>query len=425
MEIQNSDTKDLQLETVIIITNYFAFKTSHLNVRRTKAKNYICLTGLNLEIVPEYEFFFDKIIKAKWTKNLEEVKEALKGVINDPLKTRFIAVSDEANLQVAMLRDHFGVPGPSAQIMEKFTDKFITKKNMEKYGMQVPKYFVPTEQEMNNIDELILKAEKDVGYPIFSKPGVSVSAKNTFEIFNREDLKQAIEFYKNKNIEFELDEYLSGTLCETDCLLIKEEIKFFCCWKNMRGFKEFLKLKNVGQVMLPSNQETYQRLLNYTKEFIKSQSPVPDNALDIEVWLNKKNELIIQECQLRRPGNTVPDAISAAIGLNIVTCSFELQAGESIRVPKDDFKTPWKQYSGWIEFPHMCNKLIIGLTPFPKGVKSKITIKWLYSVGEVVPVPYDMYDYSANIILVNTDWEQLNKDWLLFWDWHPYVYETK
>ena len=70
---------------------------------------------------------------------------------------------------------------------------------------------------------------------MFLKPTVSFASTNLFKVNNRDELKKAIQFYAKENIQFEIDEYLSGKLMKFDAVMIGNEAKFFSPMENLFG----------------------------------------------------------------------------------------------------------------------------------------------------------------------------------------------
>ena len=68
---------------------------------------------------------------------------------------------------------------------------------------------------------------------MFLKPTVSFACNDVFKANDRNELKKAIEFYISKDIQFEIDEYLSGKLMKFDTIIIGNEIKFFSPMENL------------------------------------------------------------------------------------------------------------------------------------------------------------------------------------------------
>ena len=80
-------------------------------------------------------------------------------------------------------------------------------------------------------------AEKEIkNYPMFLKPTGDFASTKLFKVNDRKELKAAIESYTNENIQFEIDELLTGTLMEIDSVIINNDVKFFCAAENLHDF---------------------------------------------------------------------------------------------------------------------------------------------------------------------------------------------
>ena len=57
---------------------------------------------------------------------------------------------------------------------------------------------------------------------------------------------------------------------------------------------------------------------------IKAYGEIPDEVINVEVWLTNDDELVFQEINLRRPGTNTPICIEKAWGINYENISFDI-----------------------------------------------------------------------------------------------------
>ncbi len=118
------------------------------------------------------------------TPHLAEAVDALRKKYGQP--QRIIGVLEVLQVQLATLRQHFGVPGTDPDTADLFRDKARMKDRLRAAGLPVAKHAlirtrVDAEQFMRR-----------VGFPMVLKPPAGMGAKATFRVNSAEDLFRAV-----------------------------------------------------------------------------------------------------------------------------------------------------------------------------------------------------------------------------------------
>jgi biotin carboxylase len=95
---------------------------------------------------------------------------------------RIIGMLEALMVQLGQAREHFGLPGTSAEVAELFRDKAKMKAALHKAGLPVARNALVTTEK-----QALAFAEK-VGYPLILKPPAGMGARSTFRIQRRDDL---------------------------------------------------------------------------------------------------------------------------------------------------------------------------------------------------------------------------------------------
>jgi hypothetical protein len=100
---------------------------------------------------------------------------------------RILGVLEALQTQLAEVRAHFGVPGPSVQTAERFREKALMKDVLRAAGIPVARHRLLT----SGADAAQFLAE--VGYPIVLKPPAGAGCKATWRVENEGQLREALQ----------------------------------------------------------------------------------------------------------------------------------------------------------------------------------------------------------------------------------------
>jgi ATP-grasp domain len=136
---------------------------------------------------PDKDVFFDKVR----IENPLETSDLIAGV--QELKrrhgapVRILGILEAMQVQLAQVRQHFGVEGASVEVAETFRDKSRMKAALQKAGLPVGRNRLLT----NAADAKAFAHE--VGFPMVLKPPAGMGAKATFRVRSLMELGAALE----------------------------------------------------------------------------------------------------------------------------------------------------------------------------------------------------------------------------------------
>lgn len=99
---------------------------------------------------------------------------------------RIIGVLEPLQVQLALARAEFGIPGTDVETAELFRDKALMKDRLRAAGLPVARHRLVT-----GIEDAAA-FEREVGFPIVLKPPAGMGAKATFRVRSREELYRAV-----------------------------------------------------------------------------------------------------------------------------------------------------------------------------------------------------------------------------------------
>lgn len=313
-----------------------------------------------------------------------------------------IITHDEYSMALAAkLRDYYGME-PSYNVISKFTDKFIMKESLSNTEIKIPKY-IRFDQNHYLYDTNYLRSIIDyLGLPIFAKKIMGTCSEGSQKINSLPELKRWAQNKKTQE-EYELDEFLDGTVFHCDSLISDGKIIFTLVSRYASPPHLYQKGEPLGSILLPMSAEITKRLVAYNEEVLKSLKETPNGMTHLEVFRRPNNELFFLEIAARSAGAAVPEAYEVFLRDNIQELHYRSQMGLPIQLNQE--KGP---YSAWVWFP-ITKEGPIAKFNIPL-IKSKYTLKWHYKQGELLSKKDITKDRIGEIILYNESHQQLEKD---------------
>ena len=196
-------------------------------------------------------------------------------------------------------------------------DKVYTKVIFEKANIKQAKYeyvrkyedkYIYIDKEFNeeviNLNELALKIEKNLSYPMFIKPSNSGSSVGINKVTNIEELKKAIEYAANFDKKVLIEEGIIGK--EVECAVLGNEDVISSCVGEIKPAEAFYtfdaKYKNQeSKVLIPADLP--KKMSNRIRDLaIKAFKAIDGKGLSrVDFFANEKtDEIYINEI------NTLP-----------------------------------------------------------------------------------------------------------------------
>lgn len=133
---------------------------------------------------------------------------------------RFVALDDFDVEKVALLREHFRMPGMGRTTSHYFRDKLAMRMKAQEEGVNVPKFTAL----FNDVD---INAYADhVSPPWFLKPRLEASATGIKKINNREELWQIVNALQDERDNYLIEKFAPGDVYHVDCLTVDGKVIF-------------------------------------------------------------------------------------------------------------------------------------------------------------------------------------------------------
>lgn len=118
---------------------------------------------------------------------------------------RIVGVLENLQVQVAQVREHFGVPGADAATAERFRDKALMKEELRRHGIPCARH------KLLRSDDDAWQFAREVGFPQVLKPPAGAGCLATYKVEDEGQLRAALnETRPGPNREVLAEEFLTG-----------------------------------------------------------------------------------------------------------------------------------------------------------------------------------------------------------------------
>lgn len=413
-----------KIDTAIVIVFAPTLKSKTLGNLLTKAKNKVYIGVESKEFNKAQLLVFDKVVLLKDYRDYDKLKEVVMAHMTEPDLTRIAITEYRAIAAAARLRAELGIPGPRIDELAKFIDKETMKAKAIEGGVRVPKFTVfDRERYANNAEEYTDSLETALGYPMFIRPTCDTASQNTFKASSRFELLSVLAEINKLGNKFEIDEYIEGVLFSLQAVVVSNRLQFFRCGRYSSPSHKFSPEIPYGLIYDSPGSDLYTMMFDYLSRIMTVYTPWQDNVLFCQCYLTKNKEIVLIEVENRRSGNMNSQTLELQCGINTETVGIDLQLGSPVRLPHYDPLAPYDQHGAWMTYKTQGK--IQEKNALPKNVTSRVHVQWLYNNGTVLNLANSSSSHSATVILINDDFEVLQKDFEAFQKWTPYLTEPE
>lgn len=339
--------------------------------------------------------------------------------IKDYIKYKPVILTNEESCAIicSKIREKYKLNGSYFQDISPFVDKIIMKKKLESYEIRIPLY-----EKFNyhlydkEPEEYIKYIENKISYPMIVKPVSGFGSINTLNIYSRENLDKYIFKNLKSRVEFEIDEHIEGDLYHCDGLVQNGEIVFSLFCRYNTPCINFSHGKSLGSLILEYNHDVKKSLFEFSNIVVKATS-VPDGAFHLEVFLNRKQELVFLEIAARTPGALVIPVYEKMFGFNFEEQHYRIQLGK----PNISSINNHKKYAAWMIFP-MCDGIVKSFNQ--PHLKSKYQIEYFVKIGQKTESSKDLSSVAASIIIEDESYNKILSDFKELNSFSPVSYEN-
>ncbi len=337
------------------------------------------------------------IINVPHNMNLEEYidampqieKVAAELIKRHGLPEGFVALYEHVTLPAAILRERYNIHGTSVKTALLCRDKVKMKQALSSSSVRCPMFMaVDSETSLSDIKCFV----KKISGKIVLKPRAQAASEG-ISIFN--DACSLLDFLDKNGIEdrYEIEEYVSGTLCHFDGVIRKGKLLFFSASSYTTTCFNYV-YKNIPLASITIDDTAlHEKAKNYSENILGIVG-LEDGIFHLEAFLTDNNELVFLEVANRFGGAGVVPQMQKMYGIDLIkeTIASDTNKHSCIRNPIETINLGFS--SAWLYIPLPTNKScqvgsVSGLEKLTKEVVAFDVVKpgdWLNT--SVSPFPF-------------------------------------
>jgi|GEM_PF-1457305 len=380
----------------IFVYNVIYIKSDFSKLRRSKGEKFIliaseyCLNRLDAS----KKVWFDAIHRLTDRDLHQVVHEEVERIVLPYVEAygggniRLLTNEDSAHIVSARLREKYDIPGWTEDQILPFVNKVVSKQRLSNV-VRLPQ-FRAFDKEAYRRDKVayLAELEKISRFPMFAKPVDAVSSIETHKILNMPELEAVSERIERHSYEFEIDEFIEGTLYHCDAMIINGEVKFFMGGRCSGALIGFIQGKSIGSIQLRG--EELSSLEDFSK-IVFEKFKCPSGAYHMEVFLEESSQqYVFLEIGLRTGGAFICALYEKLFNINIEEINYAIQMGliDDVKVVDTGF------FGGFFTFPKKQGR-VMSLNRPNVDVQSEF-LEYV-AVGELTADPENLLDMACGI----------------------------
>ena len=316
---------------------------------------------------------------------------------------RLLCHEEYTSVPVAAARELLGIGGTTPAQTAGFVDK-IRMKEIAGRRVRVPRHLRWDRSAHATAPEEYLRTIVDsLGLPVFAKPVGGCGSLGTARLDDPAHLAAWASSLPD-GTDFEVDEFLEGTLYHVDSVVVGDEVLFTGVHRYLHPCHEYFSGKIVGTCSVPAGEPVHDRLVGFNERVLDAYgADRPDRSVThLEVFERRDGELVFLEIAARAPGAMAPLVSEKRWGLNIELAHFRLQLGEVPDLPGEP-----RCSAGFVYFPRPAG--VVGELSLPE-LASEHTVTRFVRPGERTRPSRDVSEAVAGVLLWNPDHQELLAD---------------
>ena len=248
--------------------------------------------------------------------------------------------SDPAALTAAYVSEKLDLPGNSYEIVQKLAEKHYWRNFLSQNGFNTP-----TAKSYINYEDCIVENWK---YPIMIKPIDSSGSKGVTKVDNSTEIRKAFE-YANKYSRAKMlivEEFIEKVGCQIggDGLYGIDKLEFVCFGDQIVD-ETVNKFVPCGMKFPSEIPETLKNKIRITIESALKKLNVKNLSFNLEVMLDKYNNIYLMEIGPRNGGNCIPETINYYSNVDLVALAVEASLGNNIKIKLEENKKHYAYYA--------------------------------------------------------------------------------
>lgn len=224
--------------------------------------------------------------------------------------------SDPAAPTAAYVSEKLGLIGNPYESVKILTEKDLFRSFLSDNGFSTPKAcgYITYEQALAQID--------DFNFPVMVKPVDSSGSKGVVKVFSKEELKKAVDeaLSYSRSKRFIIEEFIvkKGYQISGDGFSVDGKLVFTSYGNELysgKGTREYVALGEFWPSLLTAEQKS--KIDNELQRLITCLG-MKTSAYNIEVILDKEDNVFILELGPRNGGSYIPQLIKYATGVDLI-----------------------------------------------------------------------------------------------------------
>lgn len=333
--------------------------------------------------------------------------EVVQGVLNKgghaSEQARLLCHDEYSLYTVAVVRDKLGIPGDRPPQLRSFTDKLAMKAALVGSGIRMPRHVSWEDAAFrDDPDGYVDAVVEQVGLPAFVKPVSESGSVGVAKIDTAAQLRSWAQTADDR-IDYEIDEYVQGTLYHVDSAVYEGQIVHFRVNRNVHPCHEYAAGRINSSVTVPDDDPVCASLLRFNEDVLTALTDKPRSGVfHHEIFLNPAGEAVFLEIAARAPAALIPATGQIRWGIDIEEALFKLQRDE--QVPLVTSRGPFAAY---VYFPKFAGRVVSLRQP---EIHSPHQWNWNIAVGDTLGDATDIRDFAASVLLWNDDYTALCSD---------------
>lgn len=363
-----------------------------------KYKLYLIVHPYCLSNDENYKKYFEKVIITR-NFSFKYILTLIEGLYLKGRVDFFSPVEYTINL-CGKLKKHFGLIDKG---YSRFVNKHVMKQALNGSGINYPPYIIfdkkiYKEKSHKYIDSIL----KKLNFPLFAKPLHEAGCIGTTKLINRKELENWSDKIINSRLNYEVDEFIDGRLFHCDSFIKSSKVIFTQVSECSRPCFDFIEGKTKGSIVLRDDDQEAKELKKMAEDALYAMGTPQNGVTHLEIFKNNEGALFFLEVGYRHPGCLIPAMYKKFLNVDIAEENFLLQMDMyHVTQPKIGV------FSAWVAFPVRRGKMKTANQPI---INSDFDLKWYVQAGDLMDRPKIGRNYAGTILLWNTNYEELKKD---------------
>ena len=220
-----------------------------------------------------------------------------------------------------------GTTSNSLHHSELINDKYVMRQQMQKFGVNIPKYI-----ETDAYEHLSDADLKDMEYPVIVKPIDGGGSRGVTKVTKEEDLASAIEYakqYSRKKVVI-VEQFISGREFSVEYISHKGYHYFLTITDKVTEPEHFIEIEHHQPADIPF--AVAQKIREQVEKTLNALE-ITDSPSHTEVMLHSDGEIYVIECGPRMGGDNIQASlVRLSTGYDLVAGALEL-CSNNFQVP--------------------------------------------------------------------------------------------